>query len=490
MSIVEKMRVRTAIYRWFFAVAGLLLTVGCTEEATVTRSAEMPAAVGFAPYMQQSREGNTTRGDRREQREALAATRADDAALAELKKTGFTVFACHHGADDYDTEGTTGTQAFNFMYNERLQWNSTDSRWEYSPVKYWPNGTDEQNAAGSPSNTATESGTQKVSFFAIAPYFEYKSTSEEKKATYPTCITDLTASSVASASSYVEYTAAPQPGVGTDLLWADNVNLYKQKASGEGLVDGRVQMPFVHALTQLGVTVQARVDESDGYNSDAYSDDVDSRTRILIDEVTISGLTDKAKLMLTSKTAEPRWTEATTSDVTIDGNGDGTSQGTVAAALSNSYLESSTLKKWAGSTGTGYYLYNSSGTYATTDAAETAFNALPEGVTSTEQALCSESGNFICPPCTLSVVRITYYVVTFDEHLELNTPQYFSIVKNEVSYSPSVALKYNKKYRLRLLLGLTSVKFELLELDEWGETVILSAIVKDWDVETKEYDVE
>ena len=68
MSIVEKMRVRTAIYRWFFAVAGLLLTVGCTEEATVTRSAEMPAAVGFAPYMQQSREGNTTRGDRREQR--------------------------------------------------------------------------------------------------------------------------------------------------------------------------------------------------------------------------------------------------------------------------------------------------------------------------------------------------------------------------------------------------------------------------------------
>ena len=486
MSIVEKMRVRTAIYRWFFAVAGLLLTVGCTEEATVTRSAEMPVAVGFAPYMQQSREGNTTRGDRREQGGVAGVTRADDAALTALKTTGFSVFASHHGADDYSLTGTAGTRAFNFMYNERLWWNSAASRWEYSPVKYWPNGTDAPNAADSPSNTATESATQKVSFFAIAPYFEYSSTKEG----YPACITDLTANSVATASSYVEYTSALTPGVGTDLLWADNVDLFKQKASGEGLVDGRVQMPFVHALTQLGVTVQARVDESDGYNSDVYSDDVDSRTRILIDQVTITGLTKTARLMLTSMEGTPRWAGATTSTVTIDGNGDGTSQGTVAAALSNSYLESTTLKKWAGSTGTGYYLYNSSGTYATTDAAEAAFNELPEGVTSTEQALCSESGNFICPPGTLSGVSITYYVVTFDEQLELNAPQYFSIVKNVVSYSPSVALEYNKQYRLRLLLGLTSVKFELLELDEWGETIILSAIVKDWDVETREYDVE
>jgi hypothetical protein len=180
----------------------------------------------------------------------------------------------------------------------------------------------------------------------------------------------------------------------------------------------------------------------------------------------------------------------TNPDVVIDSVGFTNSWNTVAAALSNSYLESTTLKKWAGRDGTDYNLYNTDGTYATTDAAETAFNALPEGVTSTEQALCSESGNFICPPGTLSGVRITYYVVTFDEHLELNAPKYFSIVKNVVSYTPSVRLEYNKKYRLRLLLGLTSVKFELLELDEWGETVILSAIVKDWDVETQEYDVE
>ena len=469
--------------KWLVAVAAVLLTVSCAEDE-VTQSAATLAAVDFAPYMQQSRQGNTTRGDRRQQSASPAVTRADDAALAELKTTGFSVFASHHGAADYSLTGDGGTRAFNFMYNERLWWNSAASRWEYSPVKYWPNGTDAPNAADSPSNTATESATQKVSFFAIAPYFEYSSTKEG----YPACITDLSANNVQTANSYVEYTSPMKPGVGTDLLWADNVNLYKQKVSGEGYADGRVQMPFVHALTQLGVTVQARVDESDGYNSDAYSDDVDSRTRILIDEVTISGLTNKAKLMLTSGTATPRWEDLTPQTVTIDSVGFATSQSTVAATLSNSYLESTTLKKWAGSEGT--YLYNSSGTYATTDAAETAFNALPEGVTSTEQALCSESGNFICPPGTLSGVRITYYVVTFDEHLELNAPQYFSIVKNEVSYTPSVPLEYNKKYRLRLLLGLTSVKFELLELDEWGETVILSAIVKDWDVETQEYDVE
>jgi hypothetical protein len=57
------------------------------------------------------------------------------------------------------------------MYNQYIEWNSSPARWEYSPVKYWPNGIDAANAANSPSNTAVqETGEQKLSFFAYAPY--------------------------------------------------------------------------------------------------------------------------------------------------------------------------------------------------------------------------------------------------------------------------------------------------------------------------------
>ena len=465
------MRFVTIIRRWLMAIAGLMLTAGCAQEE-VTQSADgvgADMAVNFSPYLQQKRQGGSTR--------------ADSPGLATLKETGFSVFACHHTDATYSLTGDMGTRSFNFMYNEQLTWNATEGRWEYSPVKYWPNGTDEANADNSPSNTATEANQTYLSFFAIAPYFEYKS----DKSGYPDCITDLTASNVASASSYVTYESPLKPGQGTDLLWAGNVNLYKQKTTGEGYVNGHVQMPFVHALTQLGVTVQARVDESDGYHSDLYSDEVNERTRILIESVTLTNATKSGNLYIANQQMTPRWADFTTEDISIDGSG---THATVTASLSNTYTDGAE-KKWAGKTGTDYYLYNSSGTYTDTEAAATAFAALPEGVTNVEQNLYAEGGNFLMPPSTLNSVVITYYVVTYDEHLELNAPQYFSIVKNEVTYSGGIpALENNKVYRLRLLLGLTSVKFELLELEEWGETVILSAIVKDWDVETKEYDVE
>lgn len=465
------MRLRATVCKWFFGVAVLLTAVGCAGDeltpAGVIADADVP--VSFSPYLQQAREGGTTR--------------ADNEGLAQLKSTGFMVFASHHGADDYSLSGTgaAGTRAFNFMYNENLHWNSTAERWEYSPVKYWPNGTDEPNADGSPSNTATESGQQKVSFFAIAPYFEYKS----DHAGYPACITEMTANSEPTASSYVEYTAPLTPDAHTDLMWADALNLYKHKSSGEGYVNGHVQLPFVHALTQIGVTVQARVDESDGYSSDIYPHTVNEWTRVFIERVSIGGLVNEAQLMLTNETTTPRWTTTSTGEVTIDGNGSGTSNATLTESLSNTYMDGSMAANWAGD-GTVYYLNR---TYADAAEAETAFGELPEGVTAVEQGLY-KGGNFWLPPSTLGTVSITYYVVTYDPSLELNTPKYFSIVKNEVSYTPSAALDYNKVYRLRLLLGLTSVKFELLELDEWGEAVILSAIVKDWDVETQEYNVE
>lgn len=69
------------------------------------------------------------------------------------------------------------TKAPNFMYNEKVTWSTASpaSQWVYSPVKYWPNGTDAANADNSPSNTATEANAQYLSFFAYAPYVEVSS---------------------------------------------------------------------------------------------------------------------------------------------------------------------------------------------------------------------------------------------------------------------------------------------------------------------------
>ena len=38
--------------------------------------------------------------------------------------------------------------------------------------------------------------------------------------------------------------------------------------------------------------------------------------------------------------------------------------------------------------------------------------------------------------------------------------------------------------------GLTSAKFTLAEITEWGEVIVISSVVKEWDIVTKEVDVE
>ena len=68
-------------------------------------------------------------------------------------------------------------------------------------------------------------------------------------------------------------------------------------------------------------------------------------------------------------------------------------------------------------------------------------------------------------------VRIVYYVVTYDPRLTLNTPRYFSIVRNEITQSAAQSVKFepNKQYTLRLLLGLTPVKFLVESVEGWDD---------------------
>ena len=72
---------------------------------------------------------------------------------------GFGVFACYTGLHKYEDSNVHP----DFMYNEHVTWNSTNSVWEYSPLKYWPNGEGE--VAG-----LTGINPHYVSFMAYAPW--------------------------------------------------------------------------------------------------------------------------------------------------------------------------------------------------------------------------------------------------------------------------------------------------------------------------------
>lgn len=189
-----------------------------------------------------------------------------------------------------------------FMYNQKITWDATNGYWKYEPVKYWPNGTkeadkkiDEANANG-PSNTAISTNTDRLSFFAYAPWVNVtesyeaaqikeaklpSSASANKKFFYTTGsnntalvngIAAIKANTVAEAPEVYYYMPNATTTAAVDLLWGlrgskqyketdatdnpetaltnlgstYNVNLFKQD------VPETVNFLFKHALSKIG----------------------------------------------------------------------------------------------------------------------------------------------------------------------------------------------------------------------------------------------
>jgi hypothetical protein len=130
------------------------------------------------------------------------------------------------------------------------------------------------------------------------------------------------------------------------------------------------------------------------------------------------------------------------------------------------------------------------------ETARAAFNAMEQGVTDSEHQLSAGYPLILFLPSDDIkdlTVHIVYHVVTFDPNLTLNAVPYYSDVTNDITASlgdTSFKFEPNKQYKLVLNLGLTSAKFEVSVLDENGEWILLSSVVKDWDVNTKEVNVE
>ena len=137
--------------RYLTLIAGALLLTACSnDEAQTDDSGYKPSsdAIGFDA----NTAGPFTRsvtGEIGDDDALRNLTFANHYPSASTEKRGFGVFASYTGAVTYENS----TVSPNFMYNQQVKYNTTNTSWEYDPVKYWPNQTSD-----------------RVSFFAYAPY--------------------------------------------------------------------------------------------------------------------------------------------------------------------------------------------------------------------------------------------------------------------------------------------------------------------------------
>jgi len=284
-----------------FSLAALALAA-CSEQADFTQAdiinsavENADVAVRFDTYIGSK---SSTRAEAADKVGDITTTGVNG--TKSLQTLEFGVFG-YQTSTDYNIE-SAATKA-NFMYNQEMTYNTTAGRWEYTPVKYWPNGTsetdnliDEANAANAPSNTAITTNDDRLSFFAYAPYYENGTSAvvradiadDDEKAKvpedvvkyFPVATTQKISTNVHGIVAMTDNSTAKNPYVkyilyransneAVDLLWglrgqktyseADgtnntqstlgsvyNINLTKQ------IVGDKVRFLFKHALAKIG----------------------------------------------------------------------------------------------------------------------------------------------------------------------------------------------------------------------------------------------
>ena len=481
---------RRLLFQRYILSTLLLLTtvtcfVACTKDGgTVSMDDEKPLAVSFDTYLQNGQTTRTTYPQGSKTGEMLT-----DNVL--LHKTGFSVFAQYTEGDTYQhTALASGQKAYNFMWNQEVTWNGalSDShvtKWTYSPVKYWPNDNqpadDQDNDSGN--NPATGSRQHSyVSFFAYAPYVSATELPSTPVPDADNGIVAMTGNDVVAGNSKLTYRLPEslRPTESIDLLWSMQPNRYK--TDGGGYTSGKVEFQFIHALSKLNILARGVFDHVTPDDTSApYPSTRDGNTKILIESVEILSPTfyREAEMLLAPQ------------------SGDGTAEHPYATVpVWQNRAKSLTSLNLSGTDISMSLLY--SGNPADVDDAAAAlerFDGLPAGVVDADNVLLAEgnTSRLVMPTAVEEPlqVRVVYYVITYDERLTLNSPKYFSIVKNDITQSTSTRLKFepNKIYTLRLLLGLTTVKFDV-SVGDWAVPIMLNPVVRDPDIDTRELVVQ
>lgn len=247
-----------------------MLAIACSssdeDAVSPTLSAEQNNAISFTTNLD---------GDVLEEQ----MTRATTGIISDLKTVpeGFGVIAyltddqtwsaAKSGIVDFTTSGNFPRP--DFMYNQPVTWNETDSRWTYSPMKYWPNST----------NNATN---RYISFFAYAPFVD----SSVINSASGTGVTGMTWQD--DLQPHIIYTVDEEGANPVDLLWAHYEDATR---NGQGLIYYEseaekwqaVTLEFKHALSCVEVYVQ-RVYDEPAYSGKTAGEETDT-TKIFMQEL-------------------------------------------------------------------------------------------------------------------------------------------------------------------------------------------------------------
>ncbi len=393
-----------------------------------------------------------------------------------IKLAGFGVFAIYTGTNDFDD---VVDRTPNFMWNQQVT--SDGTKWNYTPVKYWPNGN---TVADNTANGAVGDGGGKVSFFAYAPYVaagedepgitaisantdkknpfvSYRLTSGEdfvdllwgstNGSSETTNDTDQPGAAVASTTDGTTITnlIAPVAAAGKT-----NINLTKQK------INGTVNFLFKHALSKVGGGTDNSIGTPGGI-------------QIMLDIDNLNGGIDDPNTKVTVK--EIFITTDADGDTNVDDDEKLYDDGTLDLATGlwslTSKSDTKVVYMRTSRTAGNYYELNSDIIEPTSAPAKTeeAFNALPVGVQVAPKTIYKKSdvNPFVFFPGEQPKLRVSvnYIVRTKDTNL---ANKYTEVEQTVTKVIEMPKLLMSKAYNLLIHLGLTSVKFTAT-VGNWGD---------------------
>ena len=412
--------------------------------------------------------------------------------VGQLKETkanggGFGVFAYYTDLKKYDQ-----TYVPNFMYNQGVFWKGAEGTisedyWAYSPIVYWPNeyGFD-----------ASSDDEDHLSFFAYAPYTQHASAAAGS-------VTDATYGIVgfsrnnATGDPMVRYIASFEPSKSVDLCWgvvpSDKTSWAKiQNGSTQTLREGlpwldverpmeaatqagatsssRIKFKFNHALAQLNVQIDT---DADITTHTTGVDALGAETKVYVRSISFTGIALQGALNLNNTTPNQAlwldWCGCTDlsygQSVTIyDGRRD-SREGALGAEASN---ETPTGLNPA-------IIQNSAATNGVQDYYQNLFKP-----TSTDPDAALDDAICVIPTGEAMTITIVYDIETANPKLATylsDGTTHGSSIENRITKTVSfnnvagAGLESNKRYALKLHLGMNSVKFDA-EVQDWVSTTV------------------
>ena len=263
---------------------GLLLLLLSSCSSSTPEPATDPIAIGF-------------------QAEVTASTRATgggELTNALLQEKGFGVYCWYTGKTSvaFDATGTipvnhistyVGTDGYMLMRNQKVEYNTTTSRWTYAPTKYWPMDPDE-----------------KLTFRAYAPYSDYLLTDGKGMPELPVVVTkddyhNNTQHDPLWGSGAASFTHTTDPYLPDDATYGTPYNNYTFEMSGDatskGNHDGTIHWFFHHGMAKIIFW---------GLLDSGAKEDHVTITSISLTPLYTQGLLDISS-PVSSKDEKPRW---------------------------------------------------------------------------------------------------------------------------------------------------------------------------------------